>query len=107
VRTEFREKFVLFETKAAPINGRYNKEGEAVSGARKEERMVRALVFFILIQLFTRDFRYEELEEEVCSVCPAMTYQQRLIGCASCMAIGFLLSMGSLFRSVFLFPFAD
>ncbi len=31
---------------------------------------------------------YDELEEEVCSVCPSMTYSQRLIGCLSCMAIG-------------------
>lgn len=31
---------------------------------------------------------YEELEEEVCSVCPALTYQQRITGCIIMMAIG-------------------
>mmetsp|Transcript_16068 Transcript_16068/g.24218 ORF Transcript_16068/g.24218 Transcript_16068/m.24218 type:complete len:190 (-) Transcript_16068:193-762(-) len=43
---------------------------------------------------------YEEVEQEVCSLFPEMTYQQRLIGCFSCIAFGFLLSMGSLFRLV-------
>lgn len=38
------------------------------------------------------------MEEKVCSLCPAMTYTQRLIGCFSCILIGFLLSMGSLLR---------
>jgi hypothetical protein len=33
-------------------------------------------------------------------VCPAMTYQQRIIGCVSCMLLGFFLSLGSLFRLV-------
>lgn len=41
---------------------------------------------------------YEELEEEVCTICPSLTWQQRIIGCFSCIAIGFILSMGSLFR---------
>lgn len=41
---------------------------------------------------------YEEMEEEVCGICPAMTYTQRLMGCGTCMAFGFLLSMGSLLR---------
>ena len=43
---------------------------------------------------------HEQLEEEMCSYCPAMTYQQRLMGCALCMLAGFLLSMGSTFRLV-------
>jgi len=43
---------------------------------------------------------YEELEEEVCAICPALTYQQRLIGCIIMMIIGFILSMGSLSRLV-------
>lgn len=41
---------------------------------------------------------YEELEEQVCSFCPSMTWQQRLIGCFTCIVVGFLLSMGSTFR---------
>jgi hypothetical protein len=41
---------------------------------------------------------YEEIEEEVCSVCPKMTYQQRIGGCVFFMMLGFLLSMGSLTR---------
>lgn len=42
---------------------------------------------------------YEELEQEVCAMCPALTYQQRIIGCLVMMLIGFILSMGSLSRS--------
>ena len=41
---------------------------------------------------------YDELEDQVCSIFPAMTYTQRLIGCAACILLGFILSMGSLFR---------
>ncbi len=41
---------------------------------------------------------YEELEEDMCSICPALTWQQRLIGCATCIIIGLCLSLGSLFR---------
>ncbi len=41
---------------------------------------------------------YEELEENVCQLCPSLTWQQRVIGCACCMLLGFCLSMGSLFR---------
>jgi len=40
----------------------------------------------------------EELEEEVCSVCPKLTYTQRLGGCVACMSIGFMLSFGSFMR---------
>ena len=43
---------------------------------------------------------YEEIESEVCSICPSMTYQQRLGGCMICMIIGFMISFGSLFRIV-------
>ena len=43
---------------------------------------------------------YEELEEEVCALCPSMTYTQRLWGFVICLALGFLVSMGSLFRLV-------
>ena len=41
---------------------------------------------------------YEEVEEEVCSLCPALTYKQRLMGCAFFMVAGFFISMGSFFR---------
>lgn len=41
---------------------------------------------------------HEELEEEICSVFPTMTYQQRLIGCLSCYGLGFFLSFGSFFK---------
>ena len=43
---------------------------------------------------------YEEVEEQVCSVCPAMTITQRLIGCGCCVLLGFIFSMGSLSRLV-------
>jgi hypothetical protein len=42
----------------------------------------------------------EEIEEQVCSFCPSLTWSHRLIGCGICMALGFLLSMGSTFRLV-------
>ena len=41
---------------------------------------------------------YEEIEENVCSLCPALSWQQRIYGCAICVIIGFCLSMGSVFR---------
>ena len=41
---------------------------------------------------------YEELEDEVCSICPSLTYQQRIIGCVVCQVVGFLISMGSVLR---------
>ena len=31
---------------------------------------------------------YEELEAEVCSVCPSLSYQQRIIGCFATLAVG-------------------
>lgn len=43
---------------------------------------------------------YEELEEQVCSVFPKLSLQQRLSGCLLCMIVGFLISMGSTFRIV-------
>ena len=43
---------------------------------------------------------YEEMEEEVCSICPKMTYQQRIGGCLIFMVLGFLLSLGSLTRII-------
>ena len=41
---------------------------------------------------------YEEIEDEVCSLCPSLTYKQRLMGCAFFMVAGFFISMGSFFR---------
>ncbi len=41
---------------------------------------------------------YEELEDEVCALCPSLTYKQRLMGCAFFMLAGFFISMGSFFR---------
>mmetsp|Transcript_9857 Transcript_9857/g.9587 ORF Transcript_9857/g.9587 Transcript_9857/m.9587 type:complete len:173 (-) Transcript_9857:105-623(-) len=41
---------------------------------------------------------YEEIEEEVCSICPKMNYQQRIGGCMIFMTLGFILSMGSVTR---------
>jgi hypothetical protein len=32
---------------------------------------------------------YEEMEEEICSMCPKLTYQQRIGGCAIMMTIGY------------------
>ena len=45
-----------------------------------------------------------EVEEEVCAVCPKMTYQQRIGGCASFMVLGFFLSLGSLTRCAINIP---
>ncbi|KAJ1418078.1 hypothetical protein B484DRAFT_453783, partial [Ochromonadaceae sp. CCMP2298] len=38
---------------------------------------------------------YEDVEEQVCSVCPTLSFQQRIIGCFSCLMLGFLISLGS------------
>ena len=43
---------------------------------------------------------YLEIEEQVCSVCPSLTFQQRITGCLICLLVGFLLSMGSTFRLI-------
>eukprot|EP01041_Mallomonas_annulata_P001652 gene1652-3198_t len=43
---------------------------------------------------------YEEIEEDVCSVCPTLTWKQRVIGCLSFVFIGFVLTFGSTFRVV-------
>ena len=42
----------------------------------------------------------QQLDEACCGNCPKMTYQQRLIGCASCIGIGFLLEIGSFARLI-------
>jgi len=43
---------------------------------------------------------YEEIEEEVCAICPQMSYQQRIGGCVFFMMLGFVLSLGSLTRII-------
>eukprot|EP01038_Epipyxis_sp_PR26KG_P012318 gene12318-16522_t len=43
---------------------------------------------------------YEEVEDQICSYCPAMTFQQRIIGCCSLMVVGFLISLGSTLRLI-------
>ncbi|TYZ65598.1 hypothetical protein PybrP1_005830 [[Pythium] brassicae (nom. inval.)] len=36
--------------------------------------------------------------EELGTVCPSLTYQERVIGCVTCFTLGFLISLGSTFR---------
>ena len=40
------------------------------------------------------------MEEKVCEQCPSMTYSQRIVGCLTCIVVGFLISMGSTMRLV-------
>ena len=40
----------------------------------------------------------EQLEDDVCGVCPSMTYKQRLIGCLACAIVGCVLEFGSFMR---------
>ncbi|CAN0164657.1 unnamed protein product [Phaeothamnion confervicola] len=39
-----------------------------------------------------------ELEEAVCGFCPTLTYKERLIGFGICFGIGWIITIGSLFR---------
>lgn len=41
---------------------------------------------------------YEDAQDQICELCPSLTWTQRVGGCAICMLTGFLLSMGSTFR---------
>lgn len=41
----------------------------------------------------------QEMEEAVCGVCPTISYTSRMIGFAVCLALGFILTLGSLTRS--------
>lgn len=43
----------------------------------------------------------QEMEEAMCSVCPSLSWRNRLIGYGATLACGFCLSFGSLFRSQF------
>eukprot|EP00903_Cladosiphon_okamuranus_P010684 g10099.t1 len=40
----------------------------------------------------------QEMEEAVCSVCPSLSWRNRLIGYGACLAAGFILTFGSMFR---------
>lgn len=40
----------------------------------------------------------QEMEEAVCGVCPSLSWRNRLIGFGACLAVGFFLTFGSLFR---------
>ena len=40
----------------------------------------------------------EQLEDDVCAVCPSMTYKQRVIGCLACAIVGCVLEFGSFMR---------
>jgi len=40
----------------------------------------------------------EHAEEEVCALFPTLTWKERMIGCLSCMGVGYILSFGSFFR---------
>ena len=40
----------------------------------------------------------QEEEEELLSFLPSLTWQERLGGCLACMALGYILSLGSFFR---------
>ncbi len=40
----------------------------------------------------------QEMEEAVCSVCPQLSWRNRLIGYGACLALGFFLTFGSMFR---------
>lgn len=42
----------------------------------------------------------QEMEEAVCSVCPSLSWRNRLIGYGACLAAGFILTFGSMFRLV-------
>lgn len=39
-----------------------------------------------------------EEEDEGCSLLPTLTFQERIIGCVSCMVFGYILSFGSFLR---------
>lgn len=40
----------------------------------------------------------EQAGEEVCALFPSLSWKDRLVGCLSCMAMGYILSFGSFFR---------
>jgi hypothetical protein len=40
----------------------------------------------------------QEQQDDMCSLLPSLTWTERLIGCGTCMAAGYILSFGSFFR---------
>lgn len=42
--------------------------------------------------------RLQEMEEALCGLCPSMGYRARMLGFGVCLAIGCLLTIGSLTR---------
>lgn len=42
--------------------------------------------------------REPSFRDELSTICPSLTYQERVIGCVTCFTLGFLLSLGSTFR---------
>mmetsp|Transcript_36942 Transcript_36942/g.47102 ORF Transcript_36942/g.47102 Transcript_36942/m.47102 type:complete len:170 (+) Transcript_36942:54-563(+) len=44
--------------------------------------------------------RYEDMDGQKCECCPSMPWEWRVGGCAFCVALGFVLSMGSAIRVV-------
>lgn len=40
----------------------------------------------------------DQIEEEVCSMFPSLTFKERLMGCFICIIFGYFLSFGSFFR---------
>lgn len=40
----------------------------------------------------------EEVEDDICSFLPSLTFQERVVGCLFCMLFGYVLSIGSWFR---------
>ena len=45
-----------------------------------------------------RQAEAQEPEDDMCSLLPALTWTERLIGCGACVVAGYLLSFGAFFR---------
>ena len=52
-------------------------------------------------------FNQEEEEQELCSIFPSLTWQQRVGGCIGCMVLGYVLSFGSFMRMRDLIVYGD
>lgn len=40
----------------------------------------------------------EEVEDDICSFLPSLTFQERVVGCLFCMLFGYVINLGSWFR---------
>ncbi len=72
--------------------------GETLSGASQYLKVPGSIE-----QIFTGEEPQpkhwaEELEEQICSFCPACDYQTRIGGCLFMLTLGFFISLGSTFR---------